>query len=181
MSLISFQMNRGIAEVTRSTVKADIQRATHCSDNHTRAVQYSPALGTCKVVVGTYAQKAARLLTDALIAATWRQVHRFVKPLFHTSTSNMHTSTQATLFTLPFKYSYTHTVAQVSSLLPHCIGWKSASAEVCVALWSPHTLRGSMPGGDTALDDDTEVRELGSSPLTVLQLDMRYVSKYGHT
>lgn len=34
----------------------------------------------------------------------------------------------------------------------------------------PHTLKGSMPGGDTALDGAMEVRELGSSPLTVLQL-----------
>ena len=39
-----------------------------------------------------------------------------------------------------------------------------------MALWIPHTLKGSMPGGDTALDDAMEVRELGSNPLTVLQL-----------
>lgn len=33
----------------------------------------------------------------------------------------------------------------------------------------PHTLRGTMPGGDTALDVAMEVKEPGSNPLTVLQ------------
>lgn len=33
----------------------------------------------------------------------------------------------------------------------------------------PHTLMGTIPTGDTALDVAMEVKELGSNPLTVLQ------------
>lgn len=40
---------------------------------------------------------------------------------------------------------------------------------------TPHTLRGSMPGGETALDVAMEVKEVGSNPLTVLQLPHRHV------
>lgn len=39
---------------------------------------------------------------------------------------------------------------------------------------TPHTLRGSMPGGDMALDVAMEVKELGSNPLTVLQLQREH-------
>lgn len=38
---------------------------------------------------------------------------------------------------------------------------------------APHTLRGSMPGGDTALVAAMEVKELGSSPFTVLEVSTR--------
>lgn len=38
-----------------------------------------------------------------------------------------------------------------------------------------------MPGGDTALDDAMEVKELGSNPLTVLQFHMHNIRKHGNT
>lgn len=50
--------------------------------------------------------------------------------------------------------------------------WRAVSVEVHLILSDmgiPHTLRGSMPGGDMALDVAMEVKELGSNPLTVLQ------------
>lgn len=45
----------------------------------------------------------------------------------------------------------------------------------------PHTLRGSMPGGDTALDDAMEVNELGSNPLTALQFHMHSIRTHGNS
>lgn len=82
---------------------------------------------------------------------------------------------------LPFKHTlflahiHTHLahnvkVFQVSSLVL-CVGWVAVSVEVLSGTGdggAAHTLRGSMPGGDTALDVAMEVKVLGSSPLTVV-------------
>lgn len=144
--------------------------------------QYSTALGTCKYVVGTYAHMTVHLLTDALRAANWRQVHCKVKPRFHTSRSKnaqsqtgKHTHHSSFLsFSLTHSHTHCNGLSSVLSVPTLCWVDRSFSRGLC-GVGTPHTLRGSMPGGDKALDVAMEVKELGSNPLTVLRLP------HGHT
>lgn len=61
------------------------------------------------------------------------------------------------------RLSLTHTISLVSSLFPH-----SVRACVEVAGKVSHTLRGSMPGGDTVRGEAMAVRAPGSRPFIFL-------------
>lgn len=105
------------------------------------SAQYSTAVGTCKHMVG------ANLLTEALRAADQRQPQHVFQPLVD---AKMHTAT------LTLTYIHSHTQAAQTNVLYIPI----------ISRGPFHTLKGSMPGGVTPLDD---VKELGSNPLTVLR------------
>lgn len=64
---------------------------------------------------------------------------------------------------LSHTHAHTHTIFRVSSLVPHCV-----RACVEVAGKVSHTLRGSMPGGDTVRGEAMAVRAPGSKPFIFL-------------
>lgn len=98
-----------------------------------------------------------------------REAHRFCCPASFSLSLSFTLSIGLSLsLTHTQSHSHAHRAAGFSNVLPFIsmvsgfhVGWCGCSR------WISHTLRGSMPGGDTARGDAMVVRAPGSRPFTV--------------